>query len=77
MIAFGRMSERNVEYDFQPCLVENLDHLLELDQPTAAARIECRILVVRRKKTNGVVTPIIPEPALEQVQVMNELLYGH
>ena len=75
MIALGGVVVDDVEDDFDALLVQRLHHLLELLHllPGLPAR---RVLVVRGEIADGVVAPVVAQPALEQQRVVDELMDG-
>ena len=59
-----------------PGLVQRLDHRLELLH-LPAAPAEGGVVVVRGEEADGVVAPVVPQPALDQGGVVDELVHRH
>src|SRR5688500_5629956 len=71
------MSINDIEDHLEAGSMQGFHHELELaDLPSGVERTR-RILVVWSKKTDGVVTPVIPQSALEQMHIMQELMHRH
>ena len=76
MIAFRGVVVDDIENHLDAFVVQALHHLLEflhLSAELAAGRV----LVVRSEKADRVVSPVIPQPALHQKRIVNELLDRH
>ena len=76
MVAFGRMVVDHIENDFDARFVQAFDHLLEFLHLLAGLPAG-GVLVVRRQIADRIVAPIIPQPTLHQMSVMNKLMDGH
>ena len=76
VVAFGRVVVDDVENYFDAGLVKRLHHLLEFLNLLAIFSAG-GVFVVGRQIADRIVSPIIPQPALEQMSVMNELMDRH
>jgi hypothetical protein len=73
MIPLRRVVVDDVEDDFDSGGVHRLHELLELaDLPARVAG--AAVIVVRREEADGVVAPVVPQPAVEQEAVVHELM---
>ena len=74
MVAFGGVVVDDVEDHLDAGLVQRLDHLLEVLHLLALA-VAVRVLVVRREEADRVVAPVVAQPALDEVGVVDELVH--
>ena len=76
MVALRGVVVDDVEDDFNSGLVQGADHGFEfVDLLSALAAAS--IFVMRCKKTNRVVAPVVAQRAFEQLLVLHELVDGH
>src|SRR6185503_14481564 len=76
MIAFGRVVIDDIENDLDAGAVQRADHLAEL--ANLCRRITTAgVLGVRRKETDGVVAPVIPQTSIDQKAVVYEVMNRH
>ncbi len=66
LVAFGRVVVDHVQDDLDARVVQARDHLLELGHG-AQRQIAC----LRREEADGVVSPVVAQPALEQLLVIH------
>ena len=76
MVAFGGVVVDDVEDHFDAGGVQRLDHRLELAH-LLAALAGAGVFVVRREEADRVVAPVVAQPALDQVAVVDELMHRH
>jgi hypothetical protein len=76
MIAFGGVVVDDIEDHFDAGPVQRTHHLAELANLRRRIAM-ARILRVRRKESDGVVAPVIPQTSLDQESVVNELVDRH
>ena len=75
MVALGGVVVDDVEDHLDARLVQRPDHRLELGDllaPLAGGGV----LVVRGEEADRVVAPVVPQPALDEVGVVDELVHG-
>ena len=73
VIAFSRVVVDHVENDLDAGAVERLHHRLEF--PHLMRPVRCAgIAAVGREKADGVIAPVIGEPAIDQVFVPDEMM---
>ena len=75
MVALGRVVVDDIDDHLDACLMQRPDHRLELGDllaPLAGGGV----LVVRGEEADRVVTPVVPQAALDQVRVVDELVDG-
>src|SRR4029077_12905396 len=76
MVAFSRVVVDHIENDFDARFVQAFRHLLEFLH--LLADLTARgVFVVWRQIADRIVSPIVPQPALHQMFVMNKLMDGH
>ncbi len=73
MVALGGMVVDDVEDDLDACAVQGTHHLLELDYLVADAR-PGPVANLRRKVADGAVAPVVADPLLEQMLIVDELM---
>ncbi len=76
VVALGGVVVDHVEDHLDALLVQGADHGLELLYLLAAGAAG-GVRVVRGEEADGVVAPVVAEPALAQVAVGDELVHGH
>ena len=76
VVALGGVVVDHVEDDLDAGLVQRLDHPLELRDLLAPGAVR-RILVVRGEEADRVVAPVVPQPLVEQGEVLDELVDRH
>ncbi len=74
VVALAGVVVDDVEDDLEAGRVERLDHGLELID-LAPVRAGRGVLGVRREETDGVVAPVVAQPAIEQESVMDEVVH--
>ena len=74
LVALGGMVVDDVQDHFEPAVVEARDHLLEFAQRVRHVGSVARI---GRKKADRVIAPIVLEPLLEQMAVVDEGVDRH
>ena len=72
-IPLGGVVVDDVQDDFETAVVEARDHLLEFAQ---RVRNVGRITRIGRKKSDRVIAPIVLQPLLEKMTVVNERMDG-
>ena len=73
VVAFRGVVVDDVEDHLDARAVQRADHVLALGD-RRADRAPRRVLVVRREEADRVVAPVVPQPALEQRAVVDELV---
>src|SRR5260370_22329567 len=76
VIALCSVVVDDIEDDFDSGLVQRANHGFELVDLLSTLAAAC-IFVMRRKKTDRVVAPVVAQRALEQELVLYELVDGH
>ena len=69
MISFGRVIVNNIEDDFDASVVKARHHLLELGKCEIR---HMRVAPGRREEGNGIIAPIIGQPPVAQIAVVDE-----
>ena len=76
VVAFGGVVVDHVEDHLDTCFVQRPDHRLELlDLPAGGGAR--RVLAVRGEEPDGVVTPVVRQPAFDQQRVVGEMVHRH
>ena len=73
VIALGRVVVDDVEDHLDAGLVQRLDHLLEVLH-LLSLTVAMRVLVVRREVADRVVAPVVAQPSLDEVRVVDEFV---
>jgi hypothetical protein len=75
LVPLGGVVVDDVEDDFDPGLVQRFHHVLEFggDLPAAPRRV----LAVRGEEPDRVVAPVVPEPAVDEHVVLDEIVDRH
>ena len=76
MVAFGGVVVDHIQDDFDPGLVQSLDHLLEFGHRRSGALIG-GVLAVRREEADRVVSPVVAKALVHQVLVVNKVMNRH
>ena len=76
MVSLRRVVVHDIEDDLDPRCMKRVDHPLELVDLLAAVSA-ARVLVVRRKKADRVVAPVIAKPLVDEAMVVDELVHRH
>ncbi len=75
MVALGGVVVDDVEDHLDPGLVQRPDHRLELGDLLAALAGR-GVLVMRREEADRVVAPVVPQPPVDQLRIVDELVHG-
>ena len=73
LVSFCRMVINDVEDHLEPALVKAGDHFLEFAK---ALGWNCGVPWIGRKETNAVISPVIGEPLIDEVLVVDERVDG-
>ena len=73
LVALGRVVEDDVEDHLEARAVQRPDHAPKLVH--LAAAVSRRVAVVRREVADRLVAPVVAQPALHELSVVNELVH--
>ena len=76
VVALGGVVVDHVKDDLDARLVQGTDHRLELGHLLPACALG-GVAVVRGEEPDGVVSPVVRQPTLDEVVVVDELVHGH
>ena len=77
MIALGGVVVDDIQDDLDAGVVQILDHLLEFADRVARPAGVAGVARLGRKESQRVVAPVIAQPLVEQMTVVDEVMNGH